>query len=182
MSATRSLSDYLQESDTNAIFAIARYMEEYIAENGSAVLERNLAKLQDAYAKAGDAAYGTYCNLLFRPLQKALKEAGFRPVPRFPGDFEISREWGVPDETDQQRWMWSTIQGEGGEPIGTIVTVIFHDHTRFRIPRAPQVIALAEVSQEAVVDALSRRSDDFKNAREASIEIAEYLASQNAQR
>jgi hypothetical protein len=34
---------------------------------------------------------------------------------------------------------------------------------------------LTETGKEAVVEALSHRSADFKNAREASIEIEEYL-------
>ena len=180
MPATKRLSDYLREEEDAPVFAIARYVEERISENAADVLERNRDKLRDAYAKAGDAAYGTYCNLLFRPIHKVLKEAGFTPVPRFPGEFDISREWGVPDETDQQRWMWSAIHEEGRGAIGTIVTVIFHDHTRFHIPRPPQVLGLTEVGKAAVVEALSRRSYDFKNAREASIEIAEYLAGLNA--
>jgi hypothetical protein len=58
--------------------------------------------------------------------------------------------------TDQQRWMWSTIRGmEDGEPLGTIVTIVFHDHTQFRIPRSPQIIALLETSKETIVEALS---------------------------
>ncbi|HXV98187.1 MAG TPA: DUF6022 family protein [Anaerolineae bacterium] len=159
------------------IHAIGRYIQAHIAENWQVVLETRHDKLLDAYNRAGDMAYGTYLDLLFRPVHKQLKQAGLRPKPRLPGDFDISREWGRLDETDQQRWMWSTIHSIEGEALGTIVTIVFHDHTQFRIPRQPQIIALAETSQQAVVEALSRRSADFKNAREAKIEIAEYLRS-----
>ncbi len=62
-----------------------------------------------------------------------------------------------------------------GEEIGTIVTIIFHDHTQFRLPRQPQIIALAQTSKDAVVEVLSDRSTDFKNALEFQIEYAEYL-------
>ncbi|HEY9669453.1 MAG TPA: DUF6022 family protein, partial [Coleofasciculaceae cyanobacterium] len=71
--------------------------------------------------------------------------------------------------------MWSTIASMEGEEIGTIVTIIFHDHTQFRLPRQPQIIALAQTSKDAIVDVLSARSTDFKNAQEFQIEYAEYL-------
>jgi ABC-type Mn2+/Zn2+ transport system ATPase subunit len=157
------------------IFALGREMEAHISANWEKVFKENQAKLLDAYERAGDMAYGTYLDLLFRPIHRRLREAGMKAKPRLPGDFSISREWGVPDESDQQRWMWSTILGSDGEPIGTIVTITHHDHTRFHIPRQPQVIGLAEVGKEAVVEALSQRSEDFKNALEFTIEYELYL-------
>ncbi len=66
--------------------------------------------------------------------------------------------------------------GSKGKALGTIVTIIFHDHT-VSPPRQPQAIALTETSKEAVVEALSQRSTDFKNALEFQIEYAEYLQS-----
>jgi hypothetical protein len=104
-----------------------------------------------------------------------------RPKPRFPGDFNISREWGTKEETDQQRWMWSIIESTEGKSLGTIVTITFHDHTQFRVPQKPQIIALTETSKEAVVEALSHRSADFKNALEFKIEYEEYLRSLESQ-
>jgi hypothetical protein len=138
-------------------------------------LQKHQAKLLDAYERAGDMAYGTFLDMLFRPIHKQMKVAGLRPSPRLPGDFNISREWGVADETDQQRWMWSTIHGKDGKPVGTIVTITFHDHTRFHVPRQPQIIALAETGKEAVVEALSQHSEDFKNALEFTLEYELYL-------
>lgn len=64
-----------------------------------------------------------------------------------------------------------------GEEIGMIVTIIFHDHTQFRLPRQPQIIALAQTSKDAVVEVLSNRSPEFKKAQEFQIEYAEYLRS-----
>lgn len=157
------------------IEALARYIEAHIAENWEAILKQNSGKLLDAYDRAGDMAYGTYLNLLFLPVHRELRQLRLRPKPQLPGEFEISREWGTDDQTNQQRWMWSTIYSSAGESLGTIVTIVHHDHTQFRIPRQPQVIALTETGSEAVVEALSRRSTDFKNAREAKIEIEEYL-------
>jgi hypothetical protein len=168
-------------SNERDIHAIGRFIEAQIAATWGAVLEQNAAKLADAYAKGGDMAYGTYLTLLFRPIHKRLKEAGLTAKPRFPGDFQISREWGRADETDQQRWMWSAVNSVTDGALGTIVTIVFHDHTQFRLPRAPRIIALAETGKRAVIAELSRRSTDFRDAREASIEIAEYLQSLQAQ-
>lgn len=164
------------EGTQTDIFAIGREIEAYVAGEWQSILDENREKLEDAYARAGDMAYGTYLDLLFRPVHRWLKDGGLRAEPKLPGDFDVSREWGNADQTDQQRWMWSTIETQAGAPLGTIVTITPHDHTRFRVPRAPGVIALAETGMDAVVDALSRRSPDFAAAREASIEIAEYLA------
>lgn len=160
-----------------AIHTVARAIEAHIAAHWRAILNDNAEKLPDAYEKAGDMAYGTYLTLLFSPVHRWLRRDGLRAAPSLPGDFEISREWGVPEGNDEQRWMWSTIERQDGPPLGTIVTITFHDHTQFRLPRAPQIIALADVGAEAVVTALSARSADFRAAREARIEIAEYLAS-----
>jgi hypothetical protein len=160
---------------TNDIHALGRAIDAYIAANWETILREHDEKLRDAYEKAGDMAYGTYLTLLFSPVHQQLRRDGLRAVPSLPGDFDISREWGAATEDDQQRWMWSTIEAASAAPLGTIVTIVYHDHTRFRLPRRPAIIALPETGKDAVVAALSRRSADFAAAREASIEIAEYL-------
>ena len=100
------------------IFALAEEFESTIAATWEKVLQKNAAKLKDAYERGGDMAYGTYLDSLFRPIHKRLRELGLKVKPRLPGDFNISREWGVPDETDQQRWMWSTVVGGGWQASG----------------------------------------------------------------
>lgn len=158
------------------IHAIGRYIENQIDRNWQTLLHQNRDKLLDAFNKVDDMAYGAYCYKLFRPIHQHLKQAGLYPSPWLPGDFNSSREWGA-DQSDRQRWMWSTIASQEGKALGTIVTMIFHDHTQFRLPRQPQAIALTETSKEAVVAALSERSTDFKNALEFQVEYAEYLQS-----
>lgn len=160
------------------IFTLAHQAEELIAKNWQSLLEKNQAKLLDAYARAGDMAYGTYCDMLFRPVHKLIRQAGLRIAPRLPGDFDCSREWGNADESDQQRWMWSTVSLPTGEPIGTLVTVTHHDHTQFRVPRPPVIFALAETEPVAVVEALGDRSPDFRQALPFTEEYANYLRSQ----
>ena len=73
------------------------------------------------------------------------------------------------------------LEAAEGESLGTIVTITFHDYTQFRVPQKPQVIAWTQISQEAVVEAFSHRSADFKNAREAKIEVEEYMRNLQSQ-
>jgi hypothetical protein len=177
----QSLKELLEENKKDTIFTIAQFIEKHIAENWQTILKKNHDQLMDAYHKAGDMAYGTYLNLLYLTIHQQLKEAKLNPHPRLPGDFDISREWGQNAEgTDQQRWMWSTIhQIETGEPIGTIVTIVFHDHTQFRLPRSPQIIGLTETTKDTIVEVLSQQSNDFKHALEFTVEYAKYLENQN---
>ena len=172
-----SLQEFMVENQKRDIFAIAQYIEAHIALNWQTLIHKNIDKLVGVFNKAGDMAYGMYLGWLFLPIHKQLKQAQLHPEPRFPGDFNISREWGNQEQTDQQRWMWSTIESTAGKSLGTIVTITFHDHTQFRIPQKPQIIALTETTKEAVVEALSQRSVDFKNALEFQIEYADYLRS-----
>ncbi|TVX94575.1 hypothetical protein FPZ44_04665 [Paenibacillus agilis] len=171
------LQGILKERGEARIKGIAHFIEEHIAQHWEGVLVNNEEKLQKAYKEAGDAAYGTYLNLLFLPVHRQLKEAGITPEPRFPGEFDISREWGNEQETHQQRWMWSTVYGPQEEAIGTIVTIIYHDHTQYRVPQQPEVLALTEVGKEAVVNALSAHSPQFAQALEFTVEYELYLKS-----
>lgn len=165
----------LSSNEKRDIFALGRYIENHIEQTWQVILETQRDKLLDAFSKVGDPAYGTYYNLLYRPVHKQLKESGLRASPRLPGNFNSSREWGNADESDNQRWSWSTIKSAEGEPLGTIVTKMFHDHTQFRIPHRPEIIALRETSKADVEAALSARSADFKQAVEFRVWYAEYL-------
>ncbi|MDQ0060541.1 DUF6022 family protein [Paenibacillus harenae] len=177
MRSTNLLQTVLDERGEARIKSIARYIEEHISSNWETVLVDHRDKLQKAYEEAGDMAYGTYLNLLFLPVHRQFKEAGLNPEPRFPGDFDISREWGNEQQDNQQRWMWSTIYGPHQEPIGTIVTVVYHDHTQFQVPRQPEILALKEVGKEAVVESLSALSPEFARALEFTAEYELYMQS-----
>jgi Family of unknown function (DUF6022) len=178
MPENRTLASFLKEGSDGDIFAITRFVEAHVNDNWQVILDKHHTKLLAAYEKAGEMAYGSFLELLFKEPHKQLRAAGLRAWPRLPGKFDISREWGNADETDQQRWMWSTVRPlVKGNALGTLVTITYHDHSRFHAPRAPGVFALRETGKEAVVESLSQRSQEFRQAREASIEIAEYLAS-----
>jgi hypothetical protein len=178
MNQAKALKEYLEESNAVRIDAIASYIEAHVTAHWQTVFSHHQNKLQKAYKEAGDMAYGTYLNLLFLPIHKQLKEAGLRPEPKFPGEFDISREWGNEEENDQQRWMWSTVYSPNDEQLGTIVTVVYHDHTQLRVPRQPRIIALNETGKDNVVAALSLLSPNFEQALEFTEEYAKYLRSQ----
>jgi hypothetical protein len=129
-----SLQEFLSENKDSDIFAIAKrccvvqlaqYIESHIALNWQTLFQKNSDKLLDAFNRAGGMAYGAYCYKLFRPVHKQLKQARLRPLPWFPGDFSISREWGNADESDQPRWMWSTITSIEGESL--VVCQLYFD-------------------------------------------------------
>lgn len=161
------------------IHALARWVDDHLAAHWQTVLDLHRAKLEAAYQKAGDLAFGTYQNLLFRDIKRQMREAGLRATPALPGDFQTSREWGNADETDQERWMWSGVHAASGEALGTLVHVIPHDHTRFRLPRRPSVFALRETGRAEVEAALSARSPAFAAAQPFDQWYADYLKAQD---
>ncbi|MGV3618429.1 MAG: DUF6022 family protein [Fimbriimonas sp.] len=170
-----TVQDGLSTEERADIFALGRKIQNHFAENAAPMLEENAEVLNAAYEKAGDAAYGVYLGLLYRPIRRQMEAAGLRAAPAFPGDFDASREWGNEDETDNQRWMWTVIENADGQPLGSIVTIAHHSHARFEIPRPPEILALRETEKADVERALSQRSTDFANAEEFSVWYANYL-------
>lgn len=150
-----TLEEWLAERGEDTAWAIAGYIEAYIGERWEPVLRQDREALLRLFDRAGEgAAYGTYAQKLFRPVHQRLKDAGFRAEPAFPGTLSTSREWGPPEE--RERWMWSVLRRAGGAPVGTIVTRLSHDHTRFHIPRPPGVLALDVTEAAAIVTAVAR--------------------------
>jgi hypothetical protein len=169
-----TLQAYFAKSKSRDIHTMGRYIQQHIDENWQAVYEETREEMLARYPEIGDSVYGIYGAHLFRHVHSQLKEARLKASPRLPGSFTISREWGPEDE--RQRWMWSKVITAEVAGIGTIVTAFFHDHTQIRIPRPFLITALEVTSNGAVIKALSRISAEFRDAREAKIEIAEYLA------
>jgi hypothetical protein len=160
---TKSLLEFMQESKESTIDTLAQYMENHFTKNWKFIFEENKDQLLDTFKNIGEPAYGMYFNFLLVPVSKQFKQAGLHPESRLPGDLDISREWGTnKEETDQHRCFWSTIHAiEGEESLGTIVSVLPHDHTRMHIPSVPQIFALTETNKEDIVEALSHRFAEF---------------------
>ena len=178
---TATLVSYLEKNQNRAqIFAVGQFLEDHVTANWDVILTEKKAQLNHAFATAGEPAYGTYLNFLYHKIHSQLKDAGLRVSTRLPGDMSISREWGTNSrETDQYRCMWSTLyELDTDEPLGTIVTVLPHDHTQFRVPTKPPVFALAETTKDEVVATLSKRfaAFDFANLPEFHVYIAQLRA------
>lgn len=159
------LESFLTMKEERTIQTLAGYIRQYIDEQWQSVLEQNREELLRIFDNAGEgAAYGTYAQKLFRPVQQEMKGAGFLSEPSFPGTLTTSREWGPQEE--RERWMWSVVRRtqEGKEEEveldGTLVIRFFHDHTRLRIPHPPEVLVIEETQDDAIVDAV----DVFRRA------------------
>lgn len=151
----RSLEDVLAEGGEGAVQALAGYIRQHIDERWQEVLREHREELLRLYDDAGEgAAYGTYAQRLFRPVRAQLERAGFRSAPAFPGTLATSREWGPPEA--RERWMWSVVRPVDEAPLGTLVIRLAHDHTRFRLPYPPGVLALAETDAVAIGRAVAR--------------------------
>lgn len=160
------------------IHTLAAWADAHLEAHWQAILTEYRPTLDKAYAKAGDMAYGTYQQLLFRPIKRALREAGWGTQPPLPGDFSQSREWGNADETHQERWMWSVVRGPDGTPLGTLVHIVPHDHSQFRIPQRPSIFGLTQVDLPDIEAALSELSAHFAAAQPFHEWYAGYLAGQ----
>ena len=161
----KSLEEFLSEINTFKIDLIGTYIKKYVDERWQQVLQESEEEFVRMFDKVGEgAAYGTYAQRLFRPVHEQLKKSGFHSEPGFPGTLSTSREWGPLSR--RERWMWSVVNTAQGVPLGAIVILYFHDHTAFRIPHPPGVLALAATNTNAIVRALSRKSAHFKNAED----------------
>jgi hypothetical protein len=152
--AMQPLEAFLSEQGERTIQTLARYIQQYIKEQWQQVFQQSREELLRLYDQAGEgAAYGTYALRLFRPIQQQFKQAGFLSSPSFPGTLNTSREWGPMNE--RERWMWSVVRPTDGAPIGALVIRLVHDHTRFRLPRPPGILAIEEVDTAAIVQAVA---------------------------
>jgi hypothetical protein len=147
------LEEWLSERREKTIEALASSIEQSLHEQWQLVLEQNREELVRLYDKAGEAAYGRYAGRLFRPLHKQLTQAGFSSFPSFPGTLSTSQEWGPPEE--RERWMWSVVREAGGAAVGALVVRLVHDHTQFRLPSPPSVLAVKETEAGAIVQTIS---------------------------
>ena len=160
----KPLEEWLSEQRECTIQTLGSYIQQYIDEQWQKVLEQSWEELIRLYDQVGEPAYGRYAQRLFRPIQEQLKQAGFASSPSFPGALPFSREWGPLQE--RVRWMWSVVRPVQGAPIGTIVIRLAHDHTRFRLPHPPGVIAIEEIDPDAILQAVSRAARRLKNGED----------------
>jgi hypothetical protein len=159
----KPLEELLSAQDQNTVQTLADYVQDHVHKQWRQVLEENQEELRRLYDEAGETAYRVFSRKLLRPVQEQFDRAGVLSEPRFPGTLSASKEWGPVEE--RQRWLWSVVWREGGEPLGALVVGLFHDHTRFRIPRSPSVLALKETDADAIVRAVVRAAGDRQSGQ-----------------
>ncbi|MCC3373873.1 DUF6022 family protein [Cohnella sp. REN36] len=147
-----------------ALSMLAAYAQQYVDRRWQDVWDAHLPDIERMFAKGGDSAYGFFCLKLFHPLTEEMVEAGFLSEPVLPGLFPQSEEHWGPWE-DRERRFWSVIRHGDGSPLGTLVTRIYHDHTRLRLPRPPRISAIGEtdpvrLSSIIRMDAIEGKVDD----------------------
>lgn len=120
----------------------AAYIQQFVDEHYQQILQKHQRELEELFARVSEPAYARYSQALFQPVSDALRQAGLICEPLFPGTFPLSREqWGPQEE--RERRFWCVLHQQQAKDLGTLVTSLFHDHTRFRIPRRPVVLASA---------------------------------------
>ena len=162
-SPTKPLEELLAAQDQSTVQTLADYIQDHVHEQWRQVLEENQEELRRLFDEAGEAAYREFSRKLFQPVQEQLERAGFLSEPRFPGALSASKEWGPIEE--RRRWLWSVVRREGGAPLGTLVVGLFHDHTRFRIPRSPGVLGLKETDADGIVRVIVRAAGDRQSGQ-----------------
>jgi Family of unknown function (DUF6022) len=147
------LAEFLAEKREVNIHTLASYGRQYLQEQWELVLLEHREELLQVFEKAGEVAYGMFGRSLLQPLLEQFHQAGFL----YEGaNFSTSIEhWGPPEE--RERCMWCIVKSAAqGEPLGTLVFRIFHDHTQFRLPYPPALLTLEETATSAIIEILSR--------------------------
>ncbi|WP_157507571.1 DUF6022 family protein [Ktedonobacter racemifer] len=122
------------------IETIATYVQQYVDAHWQEVVEQHRSALEAIFARAAEQVYARYSQELFQPLSAELKQAGLTCDPGFPGTIPFSREqWGPQEE--RERRFWCVLCQENEDILGTLLICYFHDHTQFRIPRSPLMLA-----------------------------------------
>lgn len=148
----RALRERLDGGQDPPVVAVADHIRQRVAERWQPVAEERAAELQQYFEEHGDPAYARYSQVLLEPVRDDLREleaAGYRIEPAFPGRLPDSHEPRTPPE-ERVRSFWTILSNRDGTPQGALVFRLFHDHTRFRIPRPPEVLALRETEPREV--------------------------------
>lgn len=161
---------------TSNIHSLGHFVQKTVDVAFGELYERRIKEFQTLFEQVEDMAYGKFNMLLFQPVRRAMAVAGLKAVPRLPGNFQTSREWGNQDETHQQRWMTSKIVRSDGNALGTLAIGSHHDHSRFRMPRSPEVISIEVTQRSDVIGALADRLPEYGQAEDFKDWFARYLS------
>jgi hypothetical protein len=153
-----ALRDRLDVTPDAAVDALADHIRQRLDERWQPLAEERTDELQRYFEEHGDPAYALYSQLLLEPVREelaGLEAAGYSLAPPFPGRFPDSVEPRTPAE-HRIRNFWTVVSTADGHPLGTIVYRLHHDHTRFRIPQAPEVLPLQQTDRDEIRGALKQ--------------------------
>lgn len=148
----KTFAEFVAKKREITITVIAKYMQHYIQESIQSSWKEQYEENFNMYQEINEAAYGVFGRAFFKLAHTQFTQAGFTVDANMFGNLSTSLEqWGPPEE--RERCMWSVVK-RGAEPIGTLVVRFFHDHTQFRLPYIPDVLALKETEHNDIVQAL----------------------------
>lgn len=154
------LTELLNQTSMSTLKA---HVQQKVDQSWQQIRDEHLPELEKIFAKGGDSAYGYYCRKLFEPIHAELMDAGIIPRPLMPGSFPQSEEhWGP--WVERERRFWSVLQQSHGRVLGTLVTRIFHDHSRLRIPRPPQVYTISVTEPDQITPIIIHLSPEHAEA------------------
>ncbi len=62
--------------------------------------------------------------------------------------------------------MWCVVREGAGALVGTLVVCLVHDHTQFRLPSPPRVLAVKETDADAIVQAILQAAQQTQSEEE----------------
>ncbi|OCT11872.1 hypothetical protein A8709_28830 [Paenibacillus pectinilyticus] len=138
---------------TTQLDMIVRKAEKILAQTWKSVYEDKHAELIQMFKDYGDRAYGVWMQDFMNLVVEPFHQEGLQVKANFNRHNSVEN-WGPPEE--RERCAWYLVHDEEGTPIGTLVLQVYHSHSSFFVPRAPQIFALQETDREDILSALSK--------------------------
>lgn len=139
----------ITHAEDSSLVSVVNWIRHQIESTWNRVWNENLPAVSDAYARIGEPAYAIYNRRLFHPIQQKLTRFTLTCDPALPGTLPLSEEeWGSEDY--RERRMWTLFHDLEDDPVGSIVTRFFHDHTQLRLPEPPIVAGLYQTSHDQI--------------------------------
>ncbi|QFY82698.1 hypothetical protein D0808_15460 [Bacillus subtilis] len=151
----KTWNEFFLQNQEITIHRLAKYFNQYVQQQWDIILKKHHDELIETFKKIGEPTYGVYLKKLLQPIMKQLMDEGYLLKTGFimPNSIE---HWGPPEE--RERCMWCVVKNEDEMPLGTLVLRMFHSHTAFDVPRAPDFLALEQIEKEAIIEAISKAS------------------------
>ncbi|MDQ0885857.1 putative coiled-coil protein SlyX [Paenibacillus sp. V4I9] len=149
----KAWKEYFETNQEITIQSLAAYVNQHIQQMWVSVLQDHYDELTDTFEKIGEPSYGVYIHKLLQPILKEVTNAGYNLKPGFKMPHSLEH-WGPPEE--RERCMWCVVKDEHEKPVGTFVLRVFHSHVKFKVPLAPNILALDETEQDSIIAAISK--------------------------